>query len=215
MPPNVCRRPSQSSLTAAAPRSDYCCQSSLCKPESTWFRFICRFFLENGQERKYLEWEIWPENRQNQNKVVIAAFPIEFHGVQNSKEATSLSAWPVHRLGLAETSFAARTCILWVVHKFSATRNSLKHINFCVGKKLWSFNSVLATDHSKMPSAIISPLLSCCGQCGPMRTIDFYRCILTQNWVWTIFQKLPASLQTVSEKLWPQVITFISSCLYN
>ena len=117
--------------------SDYCSQSSLCKPESTWFRFICRFFLENGQERKYLEWEIWPENRQNQNKVVIAAFPIEFHGVQNSKEATSLSAWPVHRLGLAETSFAARTCILWVVHKFSATRNSLKHIHFCVGNKLW------------------------------------------------------------------------------
>ena len=86
----VCyRRPSQPSLTAAAPSSDYC--QSLCKPESTWFRFICRFFLENGQERKYLEWEIWPENRQNQNKVVIAAFPIEFHGVQNSKEATSLS----------------------------------------------------------------------------------------------------------------------------
>ena len=23
--------------------SDYCSQSSLCKPESTWFRFICRF----------------------------------------------------------------------------------------------------------------------------------------------------------------------------
>ena len=177
------RRPSQCSLTAAAltiVASHHCANQN--QHDSDLFVDFLRKWSGTQVSRMRNMTRKQTESKQSGHRCISHRIPW-----CTKKKQRHCRAWPVHRLGLAETSFAARTCILWVVHKFSATRNSLKHINFCVGKKLWSFNSVLATDHSKMPSAIISLLLSCCGQCGPMRTIDFYSCILIQNWAWTFF----------------------------